>query len=204
MVSTVGKKRPGIAAQREVIAEAAVAVMVAKGNAATSVSDICKAAGVSRDTYYRCFADKDALLSHLYETAVNEHVLTVLNPEVMDYSDENWVNRVSEQTVDAILERSTIAQFLYLESADPNNPAFQIVNNAYDSAALRMQQWTQQQFGHAPAVEYFKSLLFAAQWLVQNAILAGKTRPQIQIAKQSIKQLFYGAFASIERGEMPD
>jgi hypothetical protein len=28
------------------------------------------------------------------------------------------------------------------------------------------------------------------------------TKPQVAIAKQSVKQLFYGAFASIQRGEM--
>ena len=196
------RKRPGIDAQRKVIAEAAVSLIGSKGSNATSVSDICKAANVSRDTYYRCFDDKEALISHLYDTAVNEHVLAVLNPELMDYEDEDWVSQVSEQTVDAILERSTVAQFLYVESADPSSTAFRVVNEAYDKTALRMQEWAEQQFGHAPAVEYFKSLLFASQWLVQNAILAGMTESQVRIAKQSIKQLYYSAFASIQRGEM--
>ena len=65
-----------------------------------------------------------------------------------------------------------------------------------------MQQWAEQQFGHAPAMEYFKAILFASQWLVQNAILAGMTESQVNIAKQSIKQLYYSAFAGIQRGEM--
>ncbi len=196
------RNRPGIEKQREVIVQAAVALFASKGSSATSVSDICKAAEVSRDTYYRCFSDKDSLISHLYESSVNEHVLAVLNPDFMDYGDEDWVSRVSEQTVDAILEQSTVAQFLYLESADPNSTAHRLVNDAYDKAALRMQEWAMQQFGHAPAIEYFKSLLFATQWLVHNAILSGMTEPQVRIAKQSVKQLFYGAFASIQRGEM--
>lgn len=198
------RKRPGIARQREVIGQAAVALIGSKGSNATSVSDICQAAQVSRDTYYRCFTDKDALISHLYETAVNEHVLAVLNPELMAYENEDWVSQVSDKTVDAILERSSVAQFLYLESADPNSTAYRVVNEAYDQASLRMRQWAERQFGHAPALEYFKSLLFAAQWLVHNAILSGMTKPQVQIAKQSIKQLFYGAFASIQRDETQD
>ena len=157
------RNRPGIEKQREVIVQAAVALFASKGSSATSVSDICKAAEVSRDTYYRCFSDKDSLIGHLYESSVNEHVLAVLNPDFMDYGDENWVSQVSEQTVDAILERSTVAQFLYLESADPNSTAHRLVNDAYDKAALRMREWAMQQFGHAPAMEYFKSLLFATQ-----------------------------------------
>ncbi len=196
------RNRPGITKQREVIARAAVELFGTKGSSATSVSDICKAAGVSRDTYYRCFADKDALISQLYESSVNEHVLEALNPEIMNYEDEDWVSEVSEQTVDAILEQSTVAQFLYQESADPSSTAHRLINDAYDQAALRMQRWAQQQFGHAPAIEYFKSLLFATQWLVHNAILSGMTEQQIAVTKQSVKQLFYGAFASIQRGEM--
>lgn len=196
------RHRPGIETQREVIVEAAVTLFASSGSSATSVSDICKAAGVSRDTYYRCFADKDSLIRHLYETSVDEHVLAVLNPDLMDYEDEDWVSLVSEQTVDAILERSTVARFLYLESADPNTMAYRLINDAYDVAALRMQQWAQKQFGHAPPLEYFKSLLFATQWLVNNAIVSGKTAEQVEVAKQSVKQIFYGAFASIQRSDM--
>lgn len=195
------RKRPGIAHQREVIADAAVALIGARGSSATSVSDICAAAGVSRDTYYRCFTDKDALIAHLYETAVHEHVRAVLNPDVMAYEDEDWVSLVSEQTVYAILARSTIAQFLYVESADPGSITHRVMRDAYLEAAQRLQAWARQHFGHAPAVEYFMSLLFASQWLVHNAILSGQTDKQINIAKQSIKQLFYGAFASIQRDE---
>ncbi|WP_188109799.1 TetR/AcrR family transcriptional regulator [Pseudohalioglobus sediminis] len=195
------RNRPGVEAQREVIVQAAVALFANRGSSVTSVSDICKAAGVSRDTYYRCFADKDSLISHLYQTSVNEHVLAVLNPDLMNYGNEDWVSQVSSQTVDAILERSTVAQFLYLESADPNSTAHRIINQAYDIAAERMQHWALEQFGQAPAMEFFKSLLFATQWLVHNAIVSGKTPEQVDIAKQSVKQLLYGAFASMQRDE---
>lgn len=202
MTTAKTRTRPGVDEQRKVITQSAVSLFGDKGTSATSVSDICKAAGVSRDTYYRCFSDKNTLISYLYESSVNEHVLAVLNPEFMNYEDEDWVSKVSEQTVDAILDQSTIAQFLYLESADPNSYAHQLINDAYDKSALRMQQWAEQKFGHAPATQYFKALLFATQWLVHNAILAGMTENQVFIAKQSVKQLFYGAFASIQRGDM--
>lgn len=197
-----GRSRPGVAEQRKLIGRAAVTLFGSQGSAGTTVLDICKAAGVSRDTFYRCFNDKKALISELYESSVNEHVLAVLNPASMNFSDEEWVSRVSEETVDAILEQAAIAQFVYLESADPNSYAHQLVNEAYDKAALRMQRWAKKQFGHAPACEYFKSLLVATQWLVHNAILSGKTKTQVRIAKQSVKQLIHGAFASIQRGDM--
>ena len=197
-----GKSRPGVEEQRRLIAHAAVTLFGSQSSSVTSVSDICKAAGVSRDTFYRCFADKEALISELYQSSVNEHVLAVLNPVLMNFGDEDWVEKVSEETVDAILAQSAVAQFLYLESADPKSYAHQLVNEAYDNAALRMQQWASQEFDHAPAIEYFKSLLFATQWLVHNAILSGQTEDQVRIAKQSIKQIFYGAFTSIQRGEI--
>jgi len=197
-----GKSRPGVEEQRRLIAHAAVTLFGRQSSSVTSVSDICKAAGVSRDTFYRCFADKEALINALYQSSVNEHVLAVLNPASMNFSDENWVEQVSEETVDAILAQSAVAQFLYLESADPKSYAHQLVHEAYDNAAQRMQQWASQEFWNSQTIEYIKSLLFATQWLVHNAILSGQTEDQVRIAKQSIKQVFYGAFASIQRGEI--
>ena len=59
------KKRPGVEEQREIILSAAIDLFGVEGKKAVSVSRICEKAGVSRDTYYRCFDDKEALISHL-------------------------------------------------------------------------------------------------------------------------------------------
>ncbi|MCB1844425.1 MAG: TetR/AcrR family transcriptional regulator, partial [Halioglobus sp.] len=115
------KRRPGQVEQRNRILAAAVDVFGIKGSKAVSVSDVCKRAEVSRDTFYRCFADKDALVTALYQTSVNDHIEAVLNASDLDYSDRAWLDRAFDETIDAILRRHQVAQFLFVESADPGS-----------------------------------------------------------------------------------
>lgn len=196
--SARGRRRPGVEEQRRLILEAAVELFAARGSGAASVSDICKAARVSRDTYYRCFADKDALVSHLYQTSVNDHMLAVINASDLDYSDQQWLHKVFDQTIDAILDQHKVAQFLFIEAADPNSYAYMVINDAYDKVAQRMQNWCKTRYGRTPSPEFFKSLLVASQWLVHNAIIQGLDPKHVEAAKQAAEQLFYGAFNSIE------
>jgi len=76
------KKRPGIDEQRKAIMSAATPLLLEKGMANVNVSQICKAADVSRPTYYRCFEDKDELMCALYESSVNEAVSSLMLEEL--------------------------------------------------------------------------------------------------------------------------
>lgn len=192
------KKRPGLEEQRKVILDAAVDLLSTRGGKAVSVSDICKNASVSRDTYYRCFADKDTLISHLYQTSVNDHIEAVLISWDMDYNDQQWLHKVFDKTIDAILRQHKVAQFLFVESADPNSHAYQVIHKAYDKAARRMQRWCRENNETVPSREFLVALLVATQWLVHNAIIAGMRKQDINKAKAAAEQLFYAAFSSLK------
>lgn len=192
------KKRPGLEEQRKIILDAAVDLLSTRGGKAVSVSDICKNAKVSRDTYYRCFADKEALVSHLYQTSVNDHIETVLASWDMDYNDQQWLHQVCDKTIDAILQQHKVAQFLFVESADPGSDAYQIIHKAYDKAARRMQRWCRDNNETVPSREFLVALLVANQWLVHNAIIAGMRKQDISKAKAAAEQLFFAAFASLK------
>lgn len=195
----VAKKRPGLEEQRKVILEAAIDLLSTRGGNAVSVSDICKAAKVSRDTYYRCFADKDSLISHLYQTSVNDHIETVLGSWELNYNDPEWLHLVFDKTVDAILQRHKVAQFLFVESADPNSHAYKVIHKAYSKATKRMQGWCKENYGNAPSKEFLTALLVASQWLVHNAIIAGLGKQDIEKAKAAGEKLFFAAFASLKK-----
>lgn len=192
------RSRPGVEQQRETILAAAVSLFARQGSAATSVSDICRGAQVSRDTFYRCFADRDELVARLYDTAVNEHMQAVMRAPDLDYGDRDWLHRAFDRTIDAILEQHEIACFLFVESADPNSHAHTVIDRAYDAVARRMRRWCRQRYGAAPELEYFKALLVATQWLVHNAIQAGMRPADVERAKRAAERLFYGAFAALE------
>jgi AcrR family transcriptional regulator len=195
------RKRPGVDAQRRAILDAAVGLFRARGAAAVPVAEICQRAGVSRDTFYRSFADKPALLEALYDSAVREHMLAVVQAADVDFADPRWLHAVVGRTIDSILQNADVAQFLYIESADPESIAYALVNEAYDRVAARMRRWCRQRHGEAPPAEYFKALLAGTQWLVHDAIIRGQGPREIARAKQAAEMLYLRAFSGFGTGE---
>ncbi len=190
--------RPGIEQQRAKVLEAAVELFSADGTAAVSISAICKRAGVSRDTYYRCFANKDTLIEHLYQTTVSEHMLTGLGSSDLHYDNPEWIHEVVEATVDAILAQHKVAQFVFVESTNPNSRAYEVIDAAFDHVARLMQTWCLDNYGSSPTRGCFKGVLVGSQWLVQHAIVTGMADKEIRVAKKSIEQLFAATFRGLK------
>ena len=191
------KTRPGVAQQRRSILEAAVGLFASAGTATVSVSAICKAAGVSRDTFYRCFDDKEALIDLLYQNSVSTPMLAVVTAADADFTDINWLRPTVSTTVDAILEQHVIARFFFLEAADLNSHAHQVIEEAFDAVARSMQQWCRERYGYSPSRLCFTSLLSAAQWLVHGAINAGMAQSDVRRAKRAIEELFLATFRGL-------
>ncbi len=194
-----GKKRPGVDEQRKVIVDAAIDLFISRGSRAVSISQICSNADVSRHTYYRCFEDKEDLIRYLYQSAVNEHIETMLSSMQMGGRGKGWNQEAFDWTVDAILEKHKLAQFVFVESSDPTSPAFKIVDDAFEEAAGVIQSWAEKSLGSTPSIALIKSTLVAAQWLVHDAIRAGMTPEAIAEAKSAGNQLFYGLFLATQR-----
>lgn len=190
------KKRPGVEQQRKIILNAAIDLFSRQRIEATSVSQICQRANVSRDTFYRCFKDRDALIDHFYQTAVNDHVEQIMAMSDLDYSNPDWVKQASATAIDGILKDHKIARFLFVESADPRSHTHELVIRALENVAKRMQAWCRDTHGEAPSLEYLLSILMASQWLVHNAINNGMTPDEIEKAKEASSRLFYTALSA--------
>ena len=122
---------------------------------------------------------------------------SVMAASDLDYSDQAWLHRACGQTIDLILQQHKVARFLFIESADPDSTAYEVINQAYNKVAARMQGWCLDRYGHAPELEFFKALLVATQWLVHDAIIRGLGEREVLQAKRAAEQLFYGAFSSV-------
>ena len=192
------RKRPGPEEQSKVILGAAISLFSQRGCNAVSVSEICKKARVSRDTFYRCFTDKDSLVSHLYQTTVNDHIEAVFGEWELDYANRHWLSNVFDKTVDAILEQHQVAQFLFVESADPGSHAYVVIHKAYERVVRRLQRWCRDNNRVVTTREYLMALLVATQWLVHNAIINGLKSRDIRRAKEAAAQLFYSALAQTQ------
>lgn len=190
--------RPGIDQQRQKILKASVDLFGESGTAAVSISAICKRAGVSRDTYYRCFNGKDELIEYLYQTSVSEHMLTGVNASELNYDDAEWIISMVDTSVEAIIAEHKVAQFLLVESTNPASRAYQVIDAEFDRVARLMQDWCREKYGTAPTRGCFKGLQVAAQWLVQHAIVMGMEDKDIRVAKKSISQLFIATFEGLK------
>ena len=193
------KSRPGVEQQRQDILQAAVALFARAGTAAVSVSAICKQAGVSRDTFYRCYDNKEQVVQALYGFSVNANMLAIASDPAADFASPAWLRPAIDRMVDAILAHQEVARFLFLESADPTSPAREVITGAFDSIAATMQRWCRDRYGHAPSRACFTGLLSAAQWLVHGAIVDGAQAPAVKAAKQAIEELFLATFRGLQQ-----
>lgn len=192
------KRRPGVPQQRRDIIAAAVTLFAVSGSAAVSVSAICKQAGISRDTFYRCFDNKDQLVEALYSHTVRANMLAITTAQDADFTDQQWLHRSIDEVVDAILSEHEVARFLFLESSDPASHAHTVIDSAFDSVARSMQRWCRSRYGHAPSRACFTGLLSAAQWLVHGAINQGMAPAHVKAAKRAIEELFLATFRGLK------
>ena len=192
------KKRPGPDTQKTIIVAAAVDLFVERGSAGVSISDICARADIGRQTFYRCFEDKEALVAHLYQHAVNEHIEKAIGRMPASHASGEWAYDVINHVIDSILENPRLAQFLYIEASNPTSPAFAIVDSAMDRAARNIQRWFAAQVGARPSRVHVKAVFAATTWLVHNAVIAGKTKASVAEAKRASRLLFEGMFRSLQ------
>ena len=193
------KRRPGPERQREKIVEAAVDLFIERGVEAVSISEICVGADVGRQTFYRCFEDKDSLIAHLYQHTINEHIEAALERMSANPMDDQWASAVIEQVIDAILEQPKLAMLLYVEATKPGSLASEVTDAAMEKAARVIRSWFSQEMGEKPSKSYVKSLLAATTWLVHNAIVAGRSKKAVIEAKRSSALLFEGLFLTMAR-----
>ncbi len=186
--------RPGVALQRQAILEAAAAEFTAGGSSAVSVAAICRAAGLSRDTFYRCYDNKEQVIDALYERAVSAPMLASITSPEAAYGDRQWLQESIEQVVDSIAAESQIAQFLFVESADPSTRAHAVIGRAFRRVAGDMQRWCRAEYGGTPSRECFLGLLSATQWLVHEALSEGGSPARLKQAKRAILELFLVLF----------
>lgn len=198
MAPRSGKSRPGIEVQRQDILKAAVVIFGQLGTAGASVSAICKRSGVSRDTFYRCYDNKEQLIDLLYQRSVSDTMLEATADPEADFSSEEWLADTVNQLVDDIIAQHEIARFIFIESADPSTHAYKVIHSAFNRVALRMQQWCRMHYGEAPSRQCFTGLLSAAQWLVHGAIVDGMKPATIKRTKRSIQELFLATFRGLD------
>ncbi len=184
------KKRPGQEEQATVITRAAVDLFSKHGTKPVSIAQICTHADVSRPTFYRCFKDKDDLISSIYQHSVNAHVEKILRTlQMQESKDAKSIQDALNDLFDAIFDQSQLAQLVFIESADPDSPASAIVNAAFEHAADVMQASLAEFSNEKISRVFLKSMMAACQWIAHDAIKKGLTTNARSEAKKAVWQL---------------
>lgn len=192
------KKRPGVEEQTEIITQAAIELFVEHGTRSTSIAQICARADVSKPTFYRCFKDKEALVSRLYDSSVNAHVGALLKATFpKDQPIDITIKDALNDLLDAIFKQAQLAQLLIREYGDPHSPAAQIIDSAFERIATVMENTFKSQNMKSPSRTALKAIMSAFQWIVYDAIRAGLSPATIQQAKDASHELAAMLFANI-------
>ena len=182
------KQRPGVEIQRRRILDAALSRFAARGSASVSVREICQAAEVSRPTFYRCFADKDAVLAALYDEAVATPIRWGVAGLDSTKNGRALVNRI----IDALFARSEHLSFLFAEARDPRSVAHAIVERAHEDAVEAIVRW-QEARGQAPLSRTtLRSLMVAWQWMVATHLPRGDAgRVEVRAAAWELARITF-------------
>lgn len=173
--------------QRATVTQAAVELFLQRGTRGVSISDICAHAEVSRPTFYRCFANKEALVAQLYQDAVNAPIEQLILRQLPSRGvDRVWLREALDAVLDAIFAQRQTALWLYTEASDRTSPAHQIVDQSFDQAAALLISWLYADREPPTATHtVLKSVMAACQWIARDAIEKDLTPAARQDAKQA-------------------
>ncbi|MGB5810906.1 MAG: TetR/AcrR family transcriptional regulator, partial [Polyangiales bacterium] len=184
--------------QSRILVDGAVGLFVQHGTRAVSVSQICEAAGVSRDTYYRCFEDKDALIDEIWERAANAHIEALIFDALPDGEPLNdWIEAAIDRLFDAVFEEHELAQFMFVEYGDPGSRAHFAINEMLEGYAQKIQDFSHLHYRVRPPALFLKSVMAGVQWILLETIRGGLTKEAIADAKDAAVRLTTAAFGSL-------
>lgn len=95
---------------RDAILEAALQLFAERGYIGTRVEDIAQAAGISRATFYKHFAERDQILEHLFGRLLGNAEETALPP---DADAEPRVRALLDAAAATMMEQDLLARFVY-------------------------------------------------------------------------------------------
>lgn len=162
--------------QRERLLVAMAKSAANKGYGATTISDICTAAGVSRATFYELFKDKE----DCFHAAMELSLADAMGVIVAAYSpDKPWATMVRDATagfLELLASRPTFARMALIEAPASGGRSFQL----YASGKRVLQSLLER--GRDDPVEeeaipssVSRAALSAAESLIVGQILSGNT-----------------------------
>lgn len=182
------RPRPGVDAQREGIVEAALAVFAERGTN-VSIGELCRAAQVSRPTFYRCFADRDALLRELNDRVLTGPLQLNLAAVLTESPTAEGVRAELDAMVERVTARPDLAAFVLAESSDVRSPAWSMARTSWEDASDRIVSWYEARGVSPPSRPALLGAMAACQYVLHDAVRAGAGATAVEQAKRAMWEL---------------
>lgn len=104
-----------VSSQRERMLRALAQTMAGKGYVATTVADVLRAAGVSRETFYEQFTSKEDCFAHAYEAAAGMLLAGMREPQGSDGETLERLGRTLRVYLDTLAAESAFARLFLVE-----------------------------------------------------------------------------------------
>jgi AcrR family transcriptional regulator len=101
--------------QRTRILRGLADTMVEKGYVATTVADVLRAAGVSRETFYQQFSSKEDCFMSAFEIAMEYALAGVSDPVPTDVAPLEWFSRGLAVYLDTLASQPAFARLFLIE-----------------------------------------------------------------------------------------
>ncbi|MGE0707720.1 MAG: TetR/AcrR family transcriptional regulator [Planctomycetota bacterium] len=155
------RRRPGVEAQRRAVLEATWRVLGRQHLEDTRVEDVLREAGVSRQTFYRCFKSLDEAFAGVHE-AVGAFLQEALQQALAGgAAPEAWLDQVIGAIVDAAVAAGPALAAIEREETRPGSPFYGARARRQEALAGLLQGWFQARYG-----------LEASPWRARAALMA--------------------------------
>lgn len=168
------RRRLGLEGQQKALRDAAKKVFAERGFAECSVEDVLQAAGVSRQTFYRCYGSKDELFHDLHARVGKGVMKSVASFTDAELDAATSVRRHFEVLFGRAAEAGPIICELEREASRPSSP-YRVHRDQRRHYGIEYSRaWVAHHFGVIADPELVRGVVYAIEQLILDTAEARK------------------------------
>lgn len=173
------RRRIGVDGQRELLCEAAAVLFAEQGVENCSVEDVLRRAGVSRQTFYRCYGNKDELFHDVHARVTGAVIQSVTALSDVDEADPaRSMRRHFESLFAQAREAGPIICELEREAARPGSP-YSVHRDQRRAWGIEYgTAWALRHFGVKADLDLVRGVIYGIEQLALEVAETRSTRVQ--------------------------
>lgn len=194
------RRRIGVEGQRATILDAAVRLLATKSYEQLAVEDILQSAGVSRQTFYRCFRNKNELFHTVFQDGNAMFLRAIASLDKTGKDPATVMDRALTGAFLFVIHGGTMLRALYRETVKPDSEFAPYRKEVLDSLIGDITRWSRDAFGVEVDPLLVRAVLLAVEQLIFEMTAQGTpSTAEIEHFRQVVRVLVDGAWREVER-----